>query len=155
MCPSFLPSFFLCHPSGCHICRQRTLNTLPQIHVSCYRHKYKDLRFLLPWCSAHVNFYFTVDVNVLCCCFWWHLHDKLTITFQMKEKRGLVHFVLSFFSAAMTSKQVDIATQGWFIGLMCAIALLILVLLIVCFIKRNKGGKYPGKWMYKMNVWNW
>ncbi|KAK7149746.1 hypothetical protein R3I94_009148 [Phoxinus phoxinus] len=46
---------------------------------------------------------------------------------------------------AMTSNQVDIATQGWFIGLMCAIALLILVLLIVCFIKRNKGGKYPVK----------
>uniref|UniRef100_A0A3B4FMN3 Neural cell adhesion molecule L1 n=1 Tax=Pundamilia nyererei TaxID=303518 RepID=A0A3B4FMN3_9CICH len=44
-----------------------------------------------------------------------------------------------------TSRQVDIATQGWFIGLMCAIALLILVLLIVCFIKRNKGGKYPVK----------
>ncbi|KAI4881613.1 hypothetical protein NFI96_026823 [Prochilodus magdalenae] len=44
---------------------------------------------------------------------------------------------------AVTSRQVDIATQGWFIGLMCAIALLILVLLIVCFIKRNKGGKYP------------
>uniref|UniRef100_A0A3Q3LUY3 Neural cell adhesion molecule L1 n=1 Tax=Mastacembelus armatus TaxID=205130 RepID=A0A3Q3LUY3_9TELE len=43
------------------------------------------------------------------------------------------------------SRQVDIATQGWFIGLMCAIALLILVLLIVCFIKRNKGGKYPVK----------
>uniref|UniRef100_A0A673BSB1 Neural cell adhesion molecule L1 n=1 Tax=Sphaeramia orbicularis TaxID=375764 RepID=A0A673BSB1_9TELE len=39
----------------------------------------------------------------------------------------------------------NIATQGWFIGLMCAIALLILVLLIVCFIKRNKGGKYPVK----------
>ncbi|KAJ8374119.1 hypothetical protein SKAU_G00046990 [Synaphobranchus kaupii] len=46
---------------------------------------------------------------------------------------------------ATTSRQVDIATQGWFIGLMCAIALLILVLLIVCFIKRNKGGKYPVK----------
>ncbi|XP_076862831.1 neuronal cell adhesion molecule a isoform X3 [Brachyhypopomus gauderio] len=46
---------------------------------------------------------------------------------------------------AMTSRQVDIATQGWFIGLMCAIALLILILLIVCFIKRNKGGKYPVK----------
>lgn len=45
---------------------------------------------------------------------------------------------------AVPSRQVDIATQGWFIGLMCAIALLILVLLIVCFIKRNKGGKYPG-----------
>lgn len=48
-------------------------------------------------------------------------------------------------SPAVPSRQVDIATQGWFIGLMCAIALLILVLLIVCFIKRNKGGKYPGK----------
>ncbi|XP_045064752.1 neuronal cell adhesion molecule isoform X1 [Coregonus clupeaformis] len=46
---------------------------------------------------------------------------------------------------AMKSNQVDLATQGWFIGLMCAIALLILVLLIVCFIKRNKGGKYPVK----------
>uniref|UniRef100_UPI0037E77F66 neurofascin homolog (chicken) a n=1 Tax=Semicossyphus pulcher TaxID=241346 RepID=UPI0037E77F66 len=39
---------------------------------------------------------------------------------------------------------VDIATQGWFIGLMCAIALIILILLIVCFIKRSRGGKYPG-----------
>uniref|UniRef100_A0A8C9ZHG7 Neural cell adhesion molecule L1 n=1 Tax=Sander lucioperca TaxID=283035 RepID=A0A8C9ZHG7_SANLU len=39
--------------------------------------------------------------------------------------------------------QVDIATQGWFIGLMCAIALIILILLIVCFIKRSRGGKYP------------
>ncbi|XP_037317747.1 neuronal cell adhesion molecule a isoform X7 [Pungitius pungitius] len=46
---------------------------------------------------------------------------------------------------AVANRQVDIATQGWFIGLMCAIALLILVLLIVCFIKRNKGGKYPVK----------
>ncbi|XP_026774950.1 neuronal cell adhesion molecule a isoform X2 [Pangasianodon hypophthalmus] len=46
---------------------------------------------------------------------------------------------------AMASRQVDIATQGWFIGLMCAIALLILVLLIACFIRRNKGGKYPVK----------
>ncbi|XP_030221644.1 neuronal cell adhesion molecule isoform X12 [Gadus morhua] len=46
---------------------------------------------------------------------------------------------------AMTSRQVDIATQGWFIGLMCAIALLILILLIICFIQRNKGGKYPVK----------
>uniref|UniRef100_A0A3P8XVX8 Neuronal cell adhesion molecule n=1 Tax=Esox lucius TaxID=8010 RepID=A0A3P8XVX8_ESOLU len=45
----------------------------------------------------------------------------------------------------MAARQVDIATQGWFIGLMCAIALLILILLIICFIQRNKGGKYPVK----------
>ncbi|XP_006890730.1 PREDICTED: neural cell adhesion molecule L1-like protein-like [Elephantulus edwardii] len=39
----------------------------------------------------------------------------------------------------------DISTQGWFIGLMCAIALLTLVLLTVCFVRRNKGGKYSVK----------
>ncbi|XP_059918073.1 neurofascin homolog (chicken) a isoform X14 [Gadus macrocephalus] len=44
---------------------------------------------------------------------------------------------------AYSKDQVDIATQGWFIGLMCAIALIILILLIVCFIKRSRGGKYP------------
>lgn len=52
---------------------------------------------------------------------------------------------ITIMDEAMTSRQVDIATQGWFIGLMCAIALLILVLLIICFIQRNKGGKYPVK----------
>uniref|UniRef100_A0A8D2Q4G6 Neurofascin n=1 Tax=Varanus komodoensis TaxID=61221 RepID=A0A8D2Q4G6_VARKO len=46
-------------------------------------------------------------------------------------------------SPAYTRNQGDIATQGWFIGLMCAIALLVLILLIVCFIKRSRGGKYP------------
>ncbi|MCJ8744354.1 hypothetical protein PDJAM_G00117640 [Pangasius djambal] len=48
-----------------------------------------------------------------------------------------------FANEAYSTDQVDIATQGWFIGLMCAIALLILILLIVCFIKRSRGGKYP------------
>ncbi|XP_036871148.1 neurofascin isoform X7 [Manis javanica] len=45
--------------------------------------------------------------------------------------------------SAYTNNQADIATQGWFIGLMCAVALLVLILLIVCFIKRSRGGKYP------------
>ncbi|XP_072002995.1 neuronal cell adhesion molecule isoform X10 [Engystomops pustulosus] len=52
---------------------------------------------------------------------------------------------VKYVELTMASRQVDIATQGWFIGLMCAVALLILVLLIVCFIRRNKGGKYPVK----------
>ncbi|NXT31512.1 NCHL1 protein, partial [Pelecanoides urinatrix] len=38
-----------------------------------------------------------------------------------------------------------ISTQGWFIGLMCAVALLTLLLLTVCFVRRNKGGKYSVK----------
>uniref|UniRef100_A0A8D3B1H0 Neural cell adhesion molecule L1-like protein n=1 Tax=Scophthalmus maximus TaxID=52904 RepID=A0A8D3B1H0_SCOMX len=34
---------------------------------------------------------------------------------------------------------------GWFIGLMSAIALLTLIVLIACFVNRNKGGKYSVK----------
>ncbi|XP_037398255.1 neuronal cell adhesion molecule a isoform X19 [Pygocentrus nattereri] len=63
----------------------------------------------------------------------------------IKGSGPIVTTAITIMDEAMTSRQVDIATQGWFIGLMCAIALLILVLLIVCFIKRNKGGKYPVK----------
>uniref|UniRef100_A0AAX7VTF3 Neural cell adhesion molecule L1 n=1 Tax=Astatotilapia calliptera TaxID=8154 RepID=A0AAX7VTF3_ASTCA len=37
------------------------------------------------------------------------------------------------------------ATQGWFIGVVSAIGLLLLILLILCFIKRSKGGKYSVK----------
>ncbi|KAA0707192.1 Neural cell adhesion molecule L1 [Triplophysa tibetana] len=36
-------------------------------------------------------------------------------------------------------------TEGWFIGLISALVLLLLILLILCFIKRNKGGKYSVK----------
>uniref|UniRef100_A0AAR2IWZ1 Neural cell adhesion molecule L1 n=1 Tax=Pygocentrus nattereri TaxID=42514 RepID=A0AAR2IWZ1_PYGNA len=48
-----------------------------------------------------------------------------------------------FTTEEYTREQVDIATQGWFIGLMCAIALLVLIMLTVFFIKRSRGGKYP------------
>ncbi|CAN0128655.1 unnamed protein product [Lampetra planeri] len=46
---------------------------------------------------------------------------------------------------AYPTRSVDLATQAWFIALLCLIALLILILLIICFIKRNKGGKYSVK----------
>lgn len=36
----------------------------------------------------------------------------------------------------------NIATRGWFIGMMLAIAFLLLILIIVCIVKRNRGGKY-------------
>lgn len=40
-------------------------------------------------------------------------------------------------------------TEGWFIGLISALVLLLLILLILCFIKRSKGGKYSGKIHYQ------
>ncbi|XP_049893718.1 neural cell adhesion molecule L1-like protein isoform X2 [Epinephelus moara] len=45
----------------------------------------------------------------------------------------------------LASVHGGISTQGWFIGLMCAIALLTLTVLIACFVNRNKGGKYSVK----------
>ncbi|XP_032566389.1 neurofascin isoform X23 [Chiroxiphia lanceolata] len=62
---------------------------------------------------------------------------------QVGEGEPLVEESPALLDEAYTKNQVDIATQGWFIGLMCAIALLVLILLIVCFIKRSRGGKYP------------
>ena len=36
---------------------------------------------------------------------------------------------------------------GWIIGLLILLALLIiLIVLIICFIRLNRGGKYPGTW---------
>ncbi|XP_063071341.1 neural cell adhesion molecule L1-like protein isoform X2 [Engraulis encrasicolus] len=47
--------------------------------------------------------------------------------------------------ASRASIHGGISTQGWFIGVMCAIALLTLIVLIACFVNRNKGGKYSVK----------
>lgn len=46
---------------------------------------------------------------------------------------------------SLASIHGGISTQGWFISLMCAIALLTLIVLIACFVNRNKGGKYSVK----------
>uniref|UniRef100_H3D4T4 Neural cell adhesion molecule L1 n=1 Tax=Tetraodon nigroviridis TaxID=99883 RepID=H3D4T4_TETNG len=53
----------------------------------------------------------------------------------------LVHILMML--PVYAQDQVDISTQGWFIGIMCAVALIVLILLAVCFIKRSRGGKYP------------
>ncbi|XP_069484075.1 neuronal cell adhesion molecule isoform X14 [Ambystoma mexicanum] len=74
--------------------------------------------------------------------FYFYAHTSVGAGNQITEEAVTI---MDEGKTAMASRQVDIATQGWFIGLMCAVALLILVLLIVCFIKRNKGGKYPVK----------
>uniref|UniRef100_A0A8C6U674 Neural cell adhesion molecule L1 n=1 Tax=Neogobius melanostomus TaxID=47308 RepID=A0A8C6U674_9GOBI len=47
--------------------------------------------------------------------------------------------------ASLASIHGGISTQGWFIGLMCAIALLTLIVLVACFVNRNRGGKYSVK----------
>uniref|UniRef100_A0A2K6F9X9 Neurofascin n=1 Tax=Propithecus coquereli TaxID=379532 RepID=A0A2K6F9X9_PROCO len=74
------------------------------------------------------------------------LYPGMTYTLRVysRDNEGISSTAITFMtSTAYTNNQADIATQGWFIGLMCAIALLVLILLIVCFIKRSRGGKYP------------
>ncbi|XP_029132891.1 neural cell adhesion molecule L1-like protein isoform X9 [Labrus bergylta] len=46
--------------------------------------------------------------------------------------------------ARVGGQQSELSTQGWFIGTMCAVALLTLIALMACFVRRNKGGKYAG-----------
>uniref|UniRef100_A0A8C1Q3V7 L1 cell adhesion molecule, paralog b n=1 Tax=Cyprinus carpio TaxID=7962 RepID=A0A8C1Q3V7_CYPCA len=70
------------------------------------------------------------------------------------------HFMLRALTAAGDGEPIEIegatlldggetahsfATQGWFIGLISAMVLLLLVLLILCYIKKSKGGKYSVK----------
>ncbi|XP_063065660.1 neural cell adhesion molecule L1.1-like [Engraulis encrasicolus] len=46
---------------------------------------------------------------------------------------------------ALSVLNTNFAAQGWFIGLISACVLLLLILLILCLIKRSKGGKYSVK----------
>ncbi|CAB0018081.1 unnamed protein product [Nesidiocoris tenuis] len=49
----------------------------------------------------------------------------------------------SIFPDGPTIDRVEsVATAGWFIGMLLAIVFLLLVLILVCIIKRNRGGKY-------------
>uniref|UniRef100_A0A672Z040 Neural cell adhesion molecule L1 n=1 Tax=Sphaeramia orbicularis TaxID=375764 RepID=A0A672Z040_9TELE len=62
-------------------------------------------------------------------------------TYQLQDLTPGSHYQLLFTYRVM-ARQPHFPTQGWFIGVVSAIALLLLILLILCFIKRSKGGKY-------------
>lgn len=36
----------------------------------------------------------------------------------------------------------NLANAGWFIGMMLALAIIIILFIIICIIRRNRGGKY-------------
>ncbi|XP_043982790.1 neural cell adhesion molecule L1-like isoform X4 [Gambusia affinis] len=92
----------------------------------------------------------------------WKKSERVNSSQSFYQLRGLVpgsDYLLRFFygnasfwetgikteRTEMTEVQASIATQGWFIGVVSALALLLLILLILCFIKRSKGGKYSVK----------
>lgn len=72
----------------------------------------------------------------------------LSSGFPMTKKTYSVFFPSpsSFPTEGVTEVQPSFATQGWFISVVSAVVLLLPILLILCFIKRSKGGKYSGKY---------
>ncbi|XP_018521389.1 neural cell adhesion molecule L1.2 isoform X3 [Lates calcarifer] len=92
----------------------------------------------------------------------WKRTEKVNSSQSFYQLQGLTpgsHYRLRFIHKNTTFWETDIetegtgvkevqtsfATQGWFIGVVSAIVLLLLILLILCFIKRSKGGKYSVK----------
>lgn len=92
----------------------------------------------------------------------WKKTEKVNSSQSFYQLQGLTpgsHYLLRFIynnetfyktdieteGTGVTEMQPSFATQGWFIGVVSAIGLLLLILLILCFIKRSKGGKYSVK----------
>ncbi|KAM9785538.1 neural cell adhesion molecule L1.2 [Neosynchiropus ocellatus] len=92
----------------------------------------------------------------------WRTVDKVNSAQSFYQLQGLVpgsHYHLRFTysnktfwdsdvqmeGAGVKEVQQSFATQGWFIGVVSAVSLLLLVLLILCFVRRGKGGKYSVK----------
>ncbi|XP_072306283.1 neural cell adhesion molecule L1-like protein [Eucyclogobius newberryi] len=84
----------------------------------------------------------------------FHLLDGLepgtVYTVRLMSKRrfdnaSICEDVFQTQDKGVTSLQRDTSAQGWLIGTLCAVALLTLVALIACFVRRNKGGKYSVK----------
>uniref|UniRef100_A0A8K9V7Z8 L1 cell adhesion molecule, paralog a n=1 Tax=Oncorhynchus mykiss TaxID=8022 RepID=A0A8K9V7Z8_ONCMY len=82
----------------------------------------------------------------------WKQSEKLNSSQSFYQLKGLTpgsQYRLRFtFTSPDTHTPSSGPTAGWFIGLVSAIVLLLLVLLILCFIKRSKGGKYSGSSKY-------
>ncbi|NWV68569.1 NCHL1 protein, partial [Malurus elegans] len=72
-------------------------------------------------------------------------HTVRLVTKNWVDNNSIFEDVIETRGRAYAGIYDGISTQGWFIGLMCAIALLTLLLLTVCFVRRNKGGKYSVK----------
>jgi neuronal cell adhesion protein len=67
---------------------------------------------------------------------------KLNFKPRIDRQDTKISFLGNFVEEPLKVPSDNVATAGWFIGMMLAIAFLILILIIICIIKRNRGGKY-------------
>ncbi|XP_037832766.1 neural cell adhesion molecule L1-like protein isoform X3 [Kryptolebias marmoratus] len=63
---------------------------------------------------------------------------------KLLDNANLFEDVIQTRVTGVTSRMDGISTQRWFIGTLCAVALLTLIVLMACFVRKNKGGKYAG-----------
>ncbi|XP_065771927.1 neural cell adhesion molecule L1 isoform X6 [Muntiacus reevesi] len=77
----------------------------------------------------------------------WDLQPDTDYEIQLLKEQVLLHqmAVKTNGTGRVRLPPTGFATEGWFIGFVSAIVVLLLVLLILCFIKRSKGGKYSVK----------
>uniref|UniRef100_A0A8C9AIB5 Neural cell adhesion molecule L1 n=1 Tax=Prolemur simus TaxID=1328070 RepID=A0A8C9AIB5_PROSS len=76
----------------------------------------------------------------------WDLQPDTDYEIHLLRERELLHrmVVKTNGTGRVRLPAAGFATEGWFIGFVSALVLLLLILLIFCFIKRSKGGKYSG-----------
>ncbi|KAG7227067.1 hypothetical protein INR49_022414 [Caranx melampygus] len=72
------------------------------------------------------------------------LYTVRLMTKRLLDNASIFEDVIQTQVKAVEGQQSEFSTRGWVIGTMCAVALLTLVALMACFVRRNKGGKYAG-----------
>ncbi|KAG8513850.1 Neural cell adhesion molecule L1 [Galemys pyrenaicus] len=77
----------------------------------------------------------------------WGLQPDTKYTILLLKESALLReiHVKTNGTGRLLLRPTGFATEAWFIGFVSAIVLLLLVLLILCFIKHSKGGKYSVK----------
>ncbi|XP_043081173.1 cell adhesion molecule L1-like a isoform X3 [Puntigrus tetrazona] len=68
-----------------------------------------------------------------------------TVRLQASHRVDVPSIFEEVFKTRKVSSKQLVASQEWFVGVMCAVALLTLLVLIGCFVFKNKGGKYAVK----------
>ncbi|XP_035761554.1 neural cell adhesion molecule L1-like protein isoform X3 [Neolamprologus brichardi] len=63
---------------------------------------------------------------------------------RLLDNASIFEDVIETRTKGAASQESSFSTHGWMIGTMCAVALLTIVVVIACFLRKNKGGKYAG-----------
>uniref|UniRef100_A0A3Q4GKQ7 Neural cell adhesion molecule L1-like protein-like n=1 Tax=Neolamprologus brichardi TaxID=32507 RepID=A0A3Q4GKQ7_NEOBR len=64
---------------------------------------------------------------------------------RLLDNASIFEDVIETRTKGAASQESSFSTHGWMIGTMCAVALLTIVVVIACFLRKNKGGKYAVK----------